>query len=135
MNIFCVILILALLLFLFTKKTNAIITQSSSKCFSCVSPKTVTITDSFDMSVNHVPYDFLIDVRSDEEWLEKHVPHSIHIPIDTLVTELPKRVPNKESRILFCCKRGYRASGAETIAKEMGYTNVTHLDGKCTDLL
>jgi rhodanese-related sulfurtransferase len=110
---------------------------SVSKCFSCLTPNTAVLKDSSNAANTkiHINYDVLIDVRTDEEWLEGHVPNAIHISLEHLVTDLPKLVPNKSSTILFCCKRGIRASGAETIAKRLGYTNVTHLEGKCSDLI
>lgn len=94
-----------------------------------------TIVASPVLPSSHLTYDFLVDVRSEQEWLEGHVPSSIHIRIDRLVDELPVKIPNKNASILMCCRRGIRASGAVTIAHQLGYTNVNYLEGKCTDLL
>jgi rhodanese-related sulfurtransferase len=78
-------------------------------------------------------YDYIIDVRTDEEWNTHHLP-TLHLPIGTLVTELPKRVKDKESSILFICKRGIRSSGAVQIAKKLGYNNVQAMMGNYNEL-
>lgn len=74
-------------------------------------------------------YDYIIDVRTDEEWLEDHLPNSIHIPIGTIVTELPKNISDKNARILFVCKKGIRASAVTVIANKLGYKNVQSMSG------
>jgi phage shock protein E len=79
-------------------------------------------------------YDYIIDVRTDAEWSEGHNPNTIHIPIGSLVTELPEKIPNKNSRILFICKKGIRASAVTIIAKKLGYNNVQAMIGNYKDI-
>jgi rhodanese-related sulfurtransferase len=78
-------------------------------------------------------FDYIIDVRSLNEWNEGHLSNAIHIPINELVNELPKKVENVLATILFYCKKGYRASGAVEIAKKLGYKNVYYLQGGYAD--
>ena len=85
-----------------------------------------------DMITNN-EFDYIIDVRSLVEWNEGHLSNAIHIPINELVNELPKKVENVLSTILFYCKKGYRASGAVEIAKKLGYKNVYYLQGGYAD--
>lgn len=84
-------------------------------------------------NVTNGVYDYIIDVRTDEEWNKHHLP-TLHIPIGTLVTELPKRIKNKDSSILFICKQGVRSSGAVQIAKKLGYTNSHAMIGNYNEL-
>lgn len=84
-------------------------------------------------NVTNGVYNYIIDVRTDEEWNTHHLP-TLHIPIGILVTELPKRVKDKESSILFICKRGIRSSGAVQIAKKLGYNNVQGMMGNYNEL-
>lgn len=84
-------------------------------------------------NVTNGVYDYIIDVRTDEEWNTHHLP-TLHIPIGTLVTELPKRITNKDSSILFICKRGVRSSGAVQIAKKLGYNNSHAMIGNYNEL-
>lgn len=79
-------------------------------------------------------YDFIVDVRTKEEWDEDHLPNTISIPIGNLVAELPERIPNKNASILFVCKKGVRASGVVTIAHKLGYKNVQAMIGNFKQL-
>jgi rhodanese-related sulfurtransferase len=79
-------------------------------------------------------YDYVVDVRTDQEWSERHLSNTIHIPVGSLVTELPRRISNKDARILFVCQRGVRASGVVTMAQKMGYTNVQAMIGNYAEL-
>jgi rhodanese-related sulfurtransferase len=80
-------------------------------------------------------YDYIVDVRTDKEWVQEHVEGTIHIPIGELVTELPKKIPNRQARILFICKKGIRASAVVVIAHKLGYTNVQSMSGAYKELL
>ena len=79
-------------------------------------------------------YDFIVDVRTKQEWDEGHLPNTISIPIGNLVAELPEKIPDKNSRILFVCKKGIRASGVVTIAHKLGYKNVQAMIGNFKEL-
>lgn len=79
-------------------------------------------------------YDAIIDVRTKEEWDAGHVTNTISIPIGNLVSELPAKVPDKTTRILFVCKKGIRASGVVEIARKLGYTDVQAMMGSYADL-
>jgi hydroxyacylglutathione hydrolase len=79
-------------------------------------------------------YDYIVDVRTKEEWGEGHLQNTISIPIGNLVAELPQKIPNKNSRILFVCKKGIRASGVVTIAHKLGYKNVQSMIGNYKEL-
>ena len=85
-------------------------------------------------NVKNSKYDYIVDVRSREEWNEGHLPNVINIPIGELVSELPKKIPNKNSRILFVCKKGIRASGVVVIAHKLGYNNVQAMIGNYREL-
>lgn len=79
-------------------------------------------------------YDYIVDVRTREEWNEGHLPNVINISIGELVSELPKKIPNKNARILFVCKKGIRASGVVVIAHKLGYKNVQAMIGNYREL-
>ena len=79
-------------------------------------------------------YDYIVDVRTKQEWDESHLPNTISIPIGNLVAELPERISNKNARILFVCKKGIRASGVVIIAHKLGYNNVQAMIGNFKEL-
>lgn len=85
-------------------------------------------------NVKQGKYDYIVDVRTKREWDEGHLPNTISIPIGELVSELPNKIPNKDARILFVCKKGVRASGVVTIAHKLGYNNVQAMIGNFKDL-
>ena len=74
-------------------------------------------------------YDYVIDVRTKEEWSQGHHPRAISIPIGELVSALPIKVQNKDARILIVCRKGIRSKAAASIAKDIGYTNVEYVSG------
>lgn len=80
-------------------------------------------------------YDYIVDVRTKQEWDEEHLPNTISIPIGNLVSELPEKIPDRNSNILFVCKKGVRASGVVTIAHKLGYKNVQAMIGNYKELV
>jgi phage shock protein E len=74
-------------------------------------------------------FDYIIDVRTSEEWNKGHHPKAILLPIGDFVSQLPKRVLDKNSKILFVCRKGIRSSAAASMARDMGYKNVAYVKG------
>jgi phage shock protein E len=80
-------------------------------------------------------YDYIVDVRTEKEWTEEHLPYAISIPIGSLVTDLPMKIPDRSARILFVCKKGIRASAVVVIAHKLGYKNVQSMIGNFKELV
>jgi rhodanese-related sulfurtransferase len=80
-------------------------------------------------------YDYIVDVRTEHEWIEDHLFNTISIPIGSLVTDLPKKIPDRSARILFVCKKGIRASAVIVIAHKLGYKNVQSMIGNYKELV
>ena len=80
-------------------------------------------------------YDYIVDVRTEKEWTEEHLPYTISIPIGSLVTDLPMKIPDRSARILFVCKKGIRASAVVVIAHKLGYKNVQSMIGNFKELV
>jgi hydroxyacylglutathione hydrolase len=74
-------------------------------------------------------FDAVVDVRSDAEWDLGHFPLAIHIPVGELKEQLPTRIPDKSSRILFYCNTSTRSRMAAEAAQSIGYPNVRYLVG------
>ena len=75
-------------------------------------------------------YDVVVDVRTPEEWRKGHRDDAISVPIGEFVTEFPKRVPDREARILMVCRKGIRAEAAALMARKKGYTHVHYVEGE-----
>jgi phage shock protein E len=80
-------------------------------------------------------FDHVIDVRTQTEWDMGHYPLAIHISVADILNELPKRVPDKQAKLLIYCNTSTRARVAAEKAKSMGYTNVRYLLGTHRNLL
>jgi phage shock protein E len=69
----------------------------------------------------------VIDVRSEAEFQEKHLPGTTNIPLDRLSDEIARVAPNKEQPLLLHCLSGTRSGRGEATLKKMGYRNVFNL--------
>ena len=76
-------------------------------------------------------YDELIilDVRTEEEFSEGHIPGAILIPDYELSERAEAELPNKDQLILVYCRSGRRSKAAAEMLVGMGYTNVKDFGG------
>ena len=74
--------------------------------------------------------DFIIlDVRTAEEFAEKHISGAVNIPNETIGTEEIAELPDKNQLILVYCRSGNRSKQASAKLAELGYTNVVEFGG------
>ena len=71
----------------------------------------------------------ILDVRTPEEFAEKHIPDSINIPNETIGTEEIPELPDKEQLILVYCRSGNRSKQASDKLANLGYTNIVEFGG------
>jgi len=71
----------------------------------------------------------LVDVREDTEWAKGHLPGAIHIGKGVIERDIEEKIPAKDTDIVLYCGGGYRSALAALSIKEMGYTNVSSMDG------
>ena len=69
----------------------------------------------------------VVDVRSEGEFQERHLPGAINIPLGRLADEIARRAPDKEQAILLHCLSGTRSGMAKARLKQMGYRKVFNL--------
>ncbi len=69
----------------------------------------------------------VVDVRTDTEWSGGHYSNARHIPIQSIVQQLPHEVEDRNIGILFYCRTGHRAAAAAKVAQELGYQNTYYL--------
>ncbi|MEG0616124.1 MAG: rhodanese-like domain-containing protein [Oscillospiraceae bacterium] len=70
----------------------------------------------------------LIDVRSNAEYNEGHIPNSINIPLDK-ADLIEKAVSDKQARLFVYCLSGARSRSACGAFTKLGYTDVTNIGG------
>lgn len=71
----------------------------------------------------------LLDVRTESEYQEKHIPGSVLLPLDTLAEQAAEILPDQEATIFVYCRSGNRSKTAANQLLEAGYTNVYDLGG------
>lgn len=69
----------------------------------------------------------IIDVRTLEDYEDKHIRGSVCIPLEELTEKLPELYPDIGQRIIFYCTKGVRSQTAVEKAVELGYVEVYSL--------
>ena len=71
----------------------------------------------------------ILDVRTPEEFADKHIPDAINIPNETIGTEDIPELPDKDQLILVYCRSGNRSKQASDKLANLGYTNIVEFGG------
>ena len=71
----------------------------------------------------------ILDVRTTEEFAEKHIPNAINIPNETIGSEELEELPDKNQLILVYCRSGNRSKQASEKLAALGYTNIYEFGG------
>ena len=71
----------------------------------------------------------ILDVRTPEEFADKHIPGAINIPNETIGTEKIPQLPDKAQLILVYCRSGNRSKQASEKLAALGYTNIVEFGG------
>ena len=71
----------------------------------------------------------ILDVRTPEEFSEKHIPGAINIPNETIGTEEVPELPDKDQLILIYCRSGNSSKQASEKLVRLGYTNIVEFGG------
>lgn len=74
----------------------------------------------------------ILDVRTQEEYDEKHIPNCIHIPIDKndvepFKQEVQKQLTDKGAKIIVYCKSGFRSDIAAKAMSTLGYETLYNM--------
>ena len=71
----------------------------------------------------------LLDVRTQAEYDQGHIPGAVCIPNETIGTEEIPALPDKDQLILIYCRSGNRSKQAAQKLAEQGYTNIVEFGG------
>ena len=74
------------------------------------------------------PY-ILLDVRTDSEFMEKHIAGAILIPVYEITAHADSKLPDKNALILVYCRSGRRSTNAAKELVRIGYTKVYDFGG------
>ena len=82
------------------------------------------------VSMMNTETDYIIlDVRTPEEFADKHIPNAINIPNEVIGTEEIAELPDKDQLILVYCRSGNRSKQASEKLVALGYTNIYEFGG------
>ena len=71
----------------------------------------------------------ILDVRTQEEYDQGHIPGAIVIPQDKIAEKAEQVLTDKNQLILVYCRSGRRSKLAEEALIELGYTNIKEFGG------
>ena len=71
----------------------------------------------------------ILDVRTPEEFAEKHIPNAINVPNETIGTDEISQLPDKNQLIMVYCRSGRRSKEAAEKLVKLGYTNIVEFGG------
>ena len=71
----------------------------------------------------------ILDVRTQEEYDESHIPGAILIPNTEIEARAEKELTDKDQLILIYCRSGRRSKLAAEALMELGYTNIKEFGG------
>ena len=71
----------------------------------------------------------ILDVRTQEEYDEGHIPGAIVIPHEEIAEKAEDVLTDKDQLILVYCRSGRRSKLAAEVLLELGYTNIKEFGG------
>ena len=90
--------------------------------------KQVSADDAIEMMDSNEDY-VILDVRTIEEFQEKHIPGAINVPNEEIGTDSIEELPDKEQLILVYCRSGNRSKQASEKLVALGYANIVEFGG------
>ena len=71
----------------------------------------------------------LLDVRTAEEYSDKHIPGAVLLPNEEIGDTAPALLPVKDAEIIVYCRSGNRSKTASSTLAELGYSNIYEFGG------
>ncbi|MDD4124120.1 MAG: rhodanese-like domain-containing protein [Eubacteriales bacterium] len=77
---------------------------------------------------HNTPGAVLVDVRTEEEYAEGHIPGSVNIPLQS-IQDIESVATDKNTPLFLYCRSGRRSGEAKSTLEEAGYVNVYNIGG------
>lgn len=87
---------------------------------------------SMEQAVEYMEFEegyVLLDVRTQEEYEQGHLPGAICIPNEELIEAAEEQLPDKGQLIYVYCRSGRRSQEAAQKLCDLEYTNITEIGG------
>lgn len=79
--------------------------------------------------MNSNPDAIILDVRRPDEYVKKHIPGALLVPIEELQKGHFDSLPDKDATIIIYCWTGRRAEDSAKILAKNGYKNIYEMGG------
>ena len=112
------VLILLVIVFLFACKTKT----------SDTGYKSISQEEAVKMMEEEDEYT-IVDVRTEEEFREGHIPGAVNIPNEEITDKRPSMLGDTDEILLIYCRSGNRSKQAAKKLADMGYTKVYEFGG------
>ncbi len=71
----------------------------------------------------------IVDVRTPQEYAEKHLPGAINIPLDTIGSTKPDKLDSTDAQLIVYCRTGVRSKQASDQLVALGFQRVNDMGG------
>ncbi|NLE12266.1 MAG: rhodanese-like domain-containing protein [Clostridiales bacterium] len=102
--------------------------ESKNETIKEATYRQITMSEAIVMMEEESGY-IILDVRTHEEFNDKHIPGAICIPNETIGTEDIPELPDKDRLIMVYCRSGNRSKQASKKLAALGYTNIVEFGG------
>lgn len=90
--------------------------------------KQISMDEAVTMMEEQTDY-IILDVRTPQEFAEKHIPNAINVPNESIGDKTIPELPREDQLILVYCRSGNRSKQASEKLVALGYTNVYEFGG------
>ena len=73
--------------------------------------------------------EIMVDIRTREEYNGGHIENAVLVPNESIGSEMPEALPDKEMTLLVYCRSGRRSKDAAQKLLELGYQKVCDFGG------
>lgn len=106
----------------------------SGLCLLCLSgvalgEPSLLLREKWQAEVSREPNVLLLDVRSEQEFQEGHIPGAQNIPHDLLPQQLSRLASYKDKKVVLYCRSGRRSAMAAEVLEKGGFSKLYHLEG------
>ena len=105
-----------------------LLTACGEKKSASAEYRQISMSEAADMMETETGY-ILLDVRTQAEFDQAHIPGALCIPNETIGTDEIPALPDKNQLILVYCRSGNRSKQAAEKLAQLGYTNIVEFGG------
>ncbi|MCI6353385.1 MAG: rhodanese-like domain-containing protein [Firmicutes bacterium] len=87
----------------------------------------ISAEDAYEMMVSQEVV--VVDVRTREEYDGGHIENAVLVPNESIGSEMPETLPDKEATLLIYCRSGRRSKDAAQKLLALGYQSVYDFGG------